>query len=294
LSLEFSPTWRFAPPADNLFQNVAIPAEATRDFFALIGKISTQGDRQEILEHFKKHFCHVTGVTHVRSSNASWAESDLGDHMNKAAETAPLFIEGLWDACRTLGEINPDYSAPNETVINEVLLKHNVGYAISPPKLFLRENEAAVIVVPAPPPTFTETARNLLVDSIKRCDRLLADGHGREAVQEGLWLLETVTTAFRKTDSGALRIEGKYFNQIVKELRRLRGGTALEQILAWMTTLHGYLSSPTGGGIRHGLDINDGIAISQNEAKLYCNLIRSYLGFLLDEYERLFHDGGPT
>jgi hypothetical protein len=31
----------------------------------------------------------------------------------------------------------------------------------------------------------------------------------------------------------------------------------LNQVLGWMTALHGYLSSPTGGGVRHGLDLND-------------------------------------
>jgi hypothetical protein len=291
--LEFSASWRFAPPADGLFRNVAIPPGAISDFFALIGKVATQGNRHEILEHFKGQFCRVAGVTHVWSSNASWAETDLDHHMQLAAENAPLFIEGFWDACRTLADVNPNYSAPNEAVINEVLLRHKVGYAISPPNLLLRENEAAVIPVPELPPTFAEKARELLGDSLARSDQLLATGRGREGVQEVLWLLETVATAFRKIDSGALRIEGKYFNQIVRELRRVRGGTALDQILSWMTTLHGYLSSPTGGGVRHGLDINEGVSISQNEAKLYCNLVRSYLVFLLDEYERLSHDGGP-
>ena len=44
-----------------------------------------------------------------------------------------------------------------------------------------------------------------------------------------------------------------------------------------MMTLHGYLSSPTGGGIRHGVDLREGLALQLDEAQLYCNLIRSYL-----------------
>ena len=61
----------------------------------------------------------------------------------------------------------------------------------------------------------------------------------------------------------------------------------LEQVLAWVTTLHAYLSSPTGGGIRHGADLKKGIATQPNEARLYCNLIRSYISFLMVEHERL-------
>ncbi|SPZ48216.1 Uncharacterised protein [Agrobacterium tumefaciens] len=54
-----------------------------------------------------------------------------------------------------------------------------------------------------------------------------------------------------------------------------------------MMTLHGYLSSPTGGGVRHGVDLKEGLALEIDEARLYCNLIRSYLTFLIAEHERL-------
>ena len=54
-----------------------------------------------------------------------------------------------------------------------------------------------------------------------------------------------------------------------------------------MMALHGYLSSPTGGGIRHGLDLSDGNPVQINEARLYCNLIRSYITYLSTEHERL-------
>jgi hypothetical protein len=109
-------------------------------------------------------------------------------------------------------------------------------------------------------------------------------------VQETLWLLESVTTAFKGIEAGTNKIQGKYFNEIVKELRKWSKGTALERVLEWVTSLHGYLSSPTGGGVRHGLDLNDGTSISQNEARLFCNLVRSYLAFLLAEHERLVKD----
>jgi hypothetical protein len=55
-------------------------------------------------------------------------------------------------------------------------------------------------------------------------------------------------------------------------------------VLAWVTTLHGFLSSPTGGGIRHGTDLRTGIVIQPNEARLFCNLIRSYISCLMAEH----------
>jgi hypothetical protein len=73
----------------------------------------------------------------------------------------------------------------------------------------------------------------------------------------------------------------------VRELRQANAGTTLQRVLDWMAALHGYLSSPAGGGVRHGLDLDEGVPISENEARLFCNLIRSYLSYLLVEYERL-------
>jgi hypothetical protein len=54
-----------------------------------------------------------------------------------------------------------------------------------------------------------------------------------------------------------------------------------------MLVLHGYLSSPTGGGVRHGADLKEGVALEVNEARLCCNLIRSYIAYLIAEHERL-------
>jgi hypothetical protein len=81
-------------------------------------------------------------------------------------------------------------------------------------------------------------------------------------------------------------IQGHYFNKIIGELRQ-RGRGHQEHILQWMMALHGYLSSPTGGGVRHGVDVREGIALQIDEARLYCNLIRSYLTFLIAEHDRL-------
>jgi hypothetical protein len=62
--------------------------------------------------------------------------------------------------------------------------------------------------------------------------------------------------------------------------------TQQAQILNWMTALHGYLSSPTGGRVHHGSALKESVAIVPHEARLYCNLIRSYITFLIEEHER--------
>lgn len=106
-------------------------------------------------------------------------------------------------------------------------------------------------------------------------------------MQEILWLMESVVTAFKGLSTGEATIEGKYFNKIVQELRAQKKGQTIEQALSWLSALHGYLSSPTGGGVRHGVDLKSGITIDADEGRLYCNLIRSYVTFLMAEHERM-------
>ena len=143
------------------------------------------------------------------------------------------------------------------------------------------------IPVATSPLTLTQRAVLILKKSLTRSEELLLQGRGREAVQEILWLLETVTTAFRGVETFTGTVEGKYFNQIVRELRGIEPGSTLNRVLGWVAALHSYLSSPTGGGVRHGLDLDEGVPIGDNEARLFCNLIRSYLSFLIMEHQRL-------
>lgn len=80
---------------------------------------------------------------------------------------------------------------------------------------------------------------------------------------------------------------GELLGPTVQRLAEVIGvpcAMAAQSVLA--TTLHGYLSSPTGGGVRHGTDLKEGIAIQPHEARLYCNLARSYLSFLLEEHDQ--------
>lgn len=287
MPLRFPGAWRLKPPADGTFVNEIIPNEAVSECIDLIRKAATQDDWQKILEHFKMYFCVASGSSYSRSSSVSWAETDLWTYAKAAAKNAPLFLEGFYDACQTLAGDDPDIWAPDVDIINHLLAKHRIGYVLQPPRLQARENMSVTIEVAPPPPTLAERAATVLQESLTRSEQLLAERRGREAVQELLWLLETVATAFRGVETTTGSVEGKYFNQIVRDLRTVAPDGVLNRVLEWITSLHGYLSSPTGGGIRHGLDLRSGVQIDDNEARLFCNLIRSYLSFLLVEHQHL-------
>lgn len=170
--------------------------------------------------------------------------------------------------------------------MNRILQEHRVGYEIRPPEL-VAVGIHQPIAVPERYQSLDEQAQDIVQQSLLQSEKLLAEGHPRQAVQEILWLMESVVTAFKGLSAGNSTIEEKYFNKIAKELQNKKKGQTIEQVLSWLTTLHGYLSSPTGGGIRHGVDLKSGITINADEGRLYCNLIRSYVTFLMAEHYRM-------
>jgi len=292
MPLNFPGAWRFRLPASDSFNTTNIPQAALAEFLDFIQRTATQGNLQDTLELFKSYFCAANGRTDVRSSDSGWAHTDLTAEVNGASKCPPLFLEAFYDACERIRSRGGNWFAPDVAMINAVCFDHNIGYELRPPDLVLRDPVATIIEVQERPPTVAETGLNTLNESLHRTEELLREGRGREAVQESLWLLETIATAFRSVDTGTGTIEGRYFNIIIRELRQVATGSSLQRILEWAASLHGYLSSPTGGGVRHGLDLRDGLPLSQNEAKLFCNLIRSYISFLLSEHERLVRDRG--
>lgn len=269
--LKFDKTWRFKSPGP-------IPQGVARDFYDLIGKIAAQGNVWQIIEQFKIGF----GGT-GRSSSLDWAWSDLSRLMDSTAENAPLFIEAFWNCCVDLEQSG--LGVPDVQIINAIMAEHGAGYEIQLPDLITTRSYTP-ITVPRLAPSLDEQARALINECLAESERMLDAGQGRRAVQEILFLLESITTAFRGMGEDTVTIQGKYFGPIINEMKKRERGKAQENILTWMATLHGYLSSPTGGGVRHGTDLKEGIAIQPHEARLYCNLARSYLTFLLEEHDQ--------
>ena len=273
--LEMPPNWRFGNPGELSF-------DALNGFHNLILKITAQGDRWSILEHFKAQF--AGGAS--RSSSESWASSDLFEIMKGARSNAPNFIAAFWTGLQELKRSHPVHGLPDENNINAILIECGEPYELMPPKLLARQ-VFGTPVVNVPVASVDERARLLIETSLARADELLNQQHPRQAVQEILWLLETVSTAFEGRETSAGAIEGKYFNSIVRELIRHGSGAMLGEVGKWMSKLHGYLSSPSGGGVRHGTHIDASVTIEQHEGRLYCNLTKSYIDYLLAELARL-------
>jgi uncharacterized protein YbcI len=280
MSLQFDASWRFeGPPGE-------VPYELINEFSILIGKIAAQRSSQQgTLEHFKAYFGSASGTTSSWSSSASWAQSDLDSYMRQASSNVPLFIEAFFDACESLR--SEGIAVPNVRLMNKLLAEADVPYRIEPPNLVALGPEVAPVEVQHARPTLDQQALEALQNALSTSEQLLADGKGRQAVQEVLWVLETISTAFRGLDTGTGTVQGKYFNKIVSDLRAHHKETLLNQVLDWITTVHGYLSSPTGGGVRHGADVTALQQLQPHEARLFCNLIRSYITFLIDEHSRL-------
>jgi hypothetical protein len=205
--------------------------------------------------------------------------------MYQAAENGPVFIEAFCSACENLKAAYPQAEVPPLSVINRVLVKENAAYQIRDDKIVQVTGEPIEISIATA--SFEDQARTAVSTALETADRALGEGNGRQAVQELLWLLESIATAFRGMETSGGTIQGAYFNQIVRELKSLQSTKHQEQIFSWIQTLHGYLSAPAGGGVRHGIDLKRGVALELNEARLCCNLIRSYIQYLIAEHERL-------
>ncbi len=273
--LRFDKNWRFESPGP------IAPAVAGK-FQDLIYRICSQGRQKTVLEYFKANFGMATGVPHYPSSDVGWAHTDLLNIMNSVEKNAPLFIEAFYNACEGLREDYPELAIPTITQINRILSESDAGFQVDPPNL-IATTAHTLVVVPDQAPSLDAQAKGMIEKSLQDAERELRVGHGRQAVQELLWLLETITTAFRNPEILEGSVQDRYFNEIIRRLRREHRHH--DQIFRWMLSLHGYLSSPTGGGIRHGVDVKEGLPITLNDARLFCNLIRSYVTFLIFEHD---------
>lgn len=281
MSLQLPEGTRFAKPAPA----EALPVGCVNAFEDLICKIAGQGRKKYILEHFKYYFSGAIGSAHFPSSDEGWAYTDLMAAMGHAASSPALFISAFYDACEELRR-EGGCEIPSVDVMNGILSEHDVAFQIHPPRL-VRVRSTARVATPPPPPSLVDSAAEVIQQSFRRAEDLLIQSRPREAVQEMLWILESIATAFRGVALPTKTVEGRYFNEIAKELSSAAPGTTLARVVQWCTQLQGYLSSPTGGGVRHGIDLQRGKAITAEEGRLFCNLILSYVTFLMSEHARL-------
>jgi hypothetical protein len=279
MPLKFPAAWRFARGGLQ-----PLPPAAVNDFQRLVLKVTAQvKKRWDVIENLKGIFAAAIGSMHGRSSSESWAETDLQNYMQDAAANPPLFLEALYDSFEVLSE---EVDVPDIKIINAICAEHDVPFVLEPPNLVRRASQIAVLA-PEAPPSLADEAADIFRESVSRAEQLLSEGRAREAIQEMLWILESIATVFVGVKSSTGNIKGKYFNEIAKDLKRLGTGKTLERAVEWCLQLHGYLSSPTGGGVRHGQNLLAISKISKDEGRLFCNLIMSYVTFLLAEHDRV-------
>lgn len=136
-------------------------------------------ERWTILEHLKEHFGSAAGRITGRSSSAS---SDLLELMREVvSNAAPLLIKAFYEACCALQRdgIEP----PDADVINRVLAKHGVPFAIQAPNLVALDADA-IIAVSAKSESLARQAQDLIHRTNPR--RLIRiEGWGRPEDQSG-------------------------------------------------------------------------------------------------------------
>ncbi|MDC6378858.1 hypothetical protein BW687_001510 [Pseudomonas graminis] len=276
--LQFDPNWRFNSPG-------TVDPEVVSDILQqVINRIAGDCSRKHILETFKRRFAQSIGTTTGTSSSESWAESDLERLMSQSGnENAALFAEALHGGMADIEAMNVNAAIPPWDYVNRFLTPS--GFAISPPHL-VTTAQFKPIAVPAHVPSLDAQANEKIQRSLHDSEHLLASGKSRAAVQEILWLLETISTAFRGVETANGSVTGKYFSKIIADLRNLNRGKTLDRVSAWLDNIYGYLSAPDGGGIRHGAALSND-EMTASEARLFCDLSRSYITYLLHEHTRL-------
>jgi hypothetical protein len=267
--LEMNSAWRFGEPGE-------LDAGAVNEFYSLALKISAQKNSWSIIELFKSNFDGQSS----RSSSEDWAKSDLRVCMHRASSNAPCFIDAFWTVCQQIKNNNFGAHVPDESVVNKILADFGEPYEIRSQSLVSR-SQIRPLEIAVPEQSVDSRARAIIQKSLLQANEFLLAQKPRQAVQEIIWLLETVTTAFEGRQSGNGTVEGKYFSEIIRDLRRHNDNSALKEVIGWMTKLYGFLSSPSGGGVRHGMHLERGNVIDMKEAELFCNLTKSYIGYFL-------------
>lgn len=273
-----------SPPPDGTYFNTSIPADAVDDFFTFAKLTAQRGDAEEIYYIFRGMFSEAVGMPRYRSSSLYFAPGDAKLAMEEAAKNAPVSISAFYSACSEVAERFGASNAPDVATINRLLEKHRIGYVIDPPHLRLRDT---VDVVPVTPTTLLQQAHEKFRNAVARSEQLLQEDKGEEAVNHIWWLLESISTAFAGLTINGRVVGGDYFNEVIKGIQQAAGGTStLGTVARWLAALQSYLSGPDQGGIRHGRQLHlEGL--QPHEAILFCNLTRSYISYLLSEYERV-------
>ena len=283
MNLTFDIAWELMPPQDGTYINSKIPLDALEQFFGILTRGANRtDDAEEVYYIIRAEFREAMGQPVYRSSSLFFASGDARTAMDDAAVNAPVFISAFYGACRRIKKQFGSKAAPSVPVMNRLLELHRLGYIIAPPNLVLRDQ---VEVVQVQSSTVLEQAQARFREAIERSRVLLEENKGDEAVTQIWWLLESIMLSFSGSNVNGQEIAGTYFNEVAKSLKRAAGDVAVLGVVArWLEALQSYLSGPGEAGIRHGRHLHME-SLKKHEAELFCNLTRSYISYLLSEYE---------
>jgi hypothetical protein len=283
--LKYPAAWRFGPPRSSGSLTDSLPPGAVDGLvkFAMIAAGAHASGRDRGLEHMKRSISEATGGSYYPSSSESWAETDLRLYVEEGRKNPPALIDGIVTGCRDTPVGTGEGLLFDPGPINAMLRTHGVGYEVVGDELRL----SSLVGMPesTPAPSLLDNTQAELGVAWKRADELLSSGHPDEAVSKIWFVIESLLVAFRGLTIDGKMVEGSYFNEIVKSLRRRDLDPMFKMVLEIATRVHGQLSDPATGGIRHGRDP----ALeptSQDDGQFLVAQARAIAYYICSQYQR--------
>ncbi|WP_285430024.1 abortive infection family protein [Pseudomonas sp. fls2-241-R2A-110] len=168
MPLEMAAELRFPMGASTPLDNMVVA-----ELVNLAKRITSQGEKQYIIEKFKENFSKVSGSSYSKSSNLSWAESDLEQKASEAASDAPGFISAFCDTCENLQQHG--IHTPTHAHVNLILEKYEIPFRISDNILFASSNYLT-------PPTPAVSAVTLVERALSDAKALINNTNASSAV----------------------------------------------------------------------------------------------------------------
>ncbi len=132
MPLKYPAEWKFGE-----FEH-SIPNGAQQEFFALIKTIAQGTERPKgVFEDFKSAF-----GAEGTSSDAGWAESDLGNAMVASKGNAALYVASFYIGLETVHDRN--VAVPTVAQLNKILAKWEIPLVIEVPYLHLRAGDIEI------------------------------------------------------------------------------------------------------------------------------------------------------
>lgn len=138
----------------------ALDEKVVEELLSLMKRVISPFGEQQLIEFYKKHFCKVSGDYYARSSNLSWAESDMNTQAINASQDAPNFIAAVYNALEELEKIG--VSVPKEQHINQILSKHQLTFHIEQGELI---QTGSVVAAPQIDQSISTTVMRALSDA---------------------------------------------------------------------------------------------------------------------------------